>query len=170
MNKLTIALIATVFNGAMAASGFAGETKNCACETAPLAGNSTIGSILQSSGEVLFTSAAGYSEAKSGSNLVVGSQVSVGNGASAKISVGSSCKLKVPANSIATILQPQGAGSRICVKVASVLGSDSTAVQEGVSTQQGNTIGGPSLILGGATITAVTGITLIGIGDEPASP
>ncbi len=150
MNKIAIAVVATVFNGAMAINGFAtGELTKFACAAGPVSSTGLIGKILQSSGEVLYSGAAGYTEAKPGAILVSGSQISTGENSSAKISVGSNCKLPIGANSIATLNQPNGASSDILVSIENALNPASKAVQEGLSTQS---VGGLGLGLVGGGI------------------
>ncbi len=136
MNKIAIAVVATVFNGAMAVNGFAdNELTKFACAVGPVSSSGVIGKIIQSSGDVLYSGATGYSEAKAGAKLVSGSQISVGEGASAKISVGSNCNLPIGANSIATLNQPNGASGDILVSIENALNPASKAVQEGTSSQ-----------------------------------
>jgi hypothetical protein len=65
-------------------SGFS----DCACVAAPVASSATLGKILGSTGDVLYSGASGYQKGKSGSPLLSGSEISVGENASAQISVG----------------------------------------------------------------------------------
>ena len=142
MNKIAIAVVATVFNGAMAVNGFAAnELTKFACAVGTVSSSGVIGKIIQSSGDVLYSGATGYSEAKAGAKLVSGSQISVGNGSSAKISVGSNCNLPIGENSIATLNQPNGASGDILVSIENALSPASNAVQEGLSTQAGAGVG-----------------------------
>lgn len=158
MNKIAVAVVATVFNGVIAANGFAaGELNKFACAAGPVSSSGLIGKILKSSGDVLYSGAAGYTEAKAGAKLVAGSQISTGEGSSAKISVGSNCNLPIGANSIATLNQPNGANGDILVSIENALNPASKAVQEGSSSQvslglvpllTGATVAGPVAIAG----------------------
>ncbi len=169
MKKTLSILIAISMNSAVAANAIGGEYSNCACVTDTVASSAAVGNILNANGDVLYTAATGYAKAKAGARLAPGSQVSVGDKASARISVGSSCKLSVPANSIASVLQPKGANGKICVKIASLLDPATGAVQEGSSTQNGLT-GNEKLLLAAFTAAAVGGALASTGGDTPSSP
>ncbi len=172
MNKIAIAVVATVFNGAMAVNGFAaGELTSFACAAGPVSSSGLIGKIIQSSGDVLYSGATGYTEAKAGAKLVAGSQISTGENSSAKISVGSNCNLPISANSIATLNQPNGASGDILVSIENALNPASKAVQEGTSSQAaigGGLAGGLSGGLGGALGAGVVGAAAAGAGGTAA--
>lgn len=183
MNKIAIAVVATVFNGAMAVNGFAaGELTKFACAAGPVSSSGLIGKIIQSSGDVLYSGATGYTEAKAGAKLVAGSQISTGENSSAKISVGSNCNLPIGANSIATLNQPNGASGDILVSIENALSPASKAVQEGLSTQAAGGLGlgliGGGIAGGAAAVAGGTAAAnedknpnklVFGNGDFPAS-
>ena len=141
MNKIAIAVVATVFNGAMAVNGFAAnDLTKFACAVGPVSSSGVIGKIIHSSGDVLYSGATGYSEAKAGAKLVSGSQISTGENSSAKISVGSNCNLPIGENSIATVTQKNGIGD-VFVSIANRFDVTSELVQEGSTTQAGAAAG-----------------------------
>ena len=157
MKKLAIAVVATMFNGAMIVNGFgATELTKLACAAGPVSSTGVIGRIIQSKGDVLYSGATGYTNAKPGAKLVSGSQISVGEGASAKISVGSNCNLPIGENSIATLNQPNGASGDILVSISNILDAGSDAVQEGLSTQAAGGLG-LALVGGGVAGGAAAG-------------
>ncbi len=172
MNKLKVAVAATLFNGLIAASGISGELTKYACAAGPVSSSGVIGKIIQSSGDVLYSGAQGYTEAKAGAKLVSGSQISVGDGGSAKISVGSNCNLPISSNSIATIIQKNGEGD-VYVSIANQLNTSSELVQEGTSTQAFGLGGGlgllPGLVMGGIVGGVAIGTVVIAV-SNPASP
>lgn len=86
--------------GMMTAPAFA----ECSCVTSKADSSNILGEIVQSRGEVLYSGKTGFAQAKSGSKLVSGSQISTGPGASASLSVGKDCQLDLPENSEASIL------------------------------------------------------------------
>lgn len=166
MKKIASALIATALNSALVVNGMAGEASNCSCVSTPAATNAVVGNIVQSSGDVLYSAAGGYIKAKPGATLVVGSQISVGDGASARISVGSTCKLNIPANTEVSILQSKAGTKGVCVNVASLTNPAPGTVQEGSSTQAGAAAGTFALIGVGVVAVAVGAA----LADGAASP
>ena len=76
----------------------------CACITSKADSSSIVGEIVDSRGEVLYSGKTGFAQAKPGSKLVSGSQISTGPGASASLSVGKDCALDLPENSEASVL------------------------------------------------------------------
>jgi len=101
--KLVITAAVLLTFGMMTAPSFA----ECACVTSKADSSTTVGEIVYSRGEVLYSGKSGFAQAKSGSKLVSGSQISTGPGASAGISVGKDCALDLPENSEASILTLQ---------------------------------------------------------------
>ncbi len=75
----------------------------CACVTSKKNSSNIVGEIVYSRGEVLYSGKTGFAQAKSGSKLVSGSQISTGPGASASLSVGKDCALELPENSEASV-------------------------------------------------------------------
>jgi len=135
MKKIAIAVVATAFSGAMVVNGFAAsELTKFACAADAVSSSGVIGKIISAQGDVLYSGATGYTSAKPGAELVSGAQVSTGEGASAKISVGSNCDLPIGENSIATVTQKNGTGD-VFVSVANQLDVTSDLVQEGSTTQ-----------------------------------
>ncbi len=174
MDKLKVAVAAALINGLIVASGVSGELTKYACAAGSVSSLGVIGKIIQSSGDVLYSGSKGYTEAKVGANLVSGSQISVGDGGSAKISVGSNCNLPIGSNSIATVIQKNGSGD-VYVSIANQLNTSSELVQEGTSTQA---LFGGLAGLGGLGAGAVVGGIVGGIAigtvvqavSTPASP
>ncbi len=170
MKKFGIALVVLGFSAAFAADAFADDFSNCACVSKASASSAAIGSITNLNGDVLYTGTSGYAQAQSGAPLVAGSQVSVGYNSAAVISVGTSCKLKVEANSIASVMQPKGTGGNICVRIARMKVPPVGFVQEGSSTQGGPALGTPQLVMGGLVVGITGTVLAIGAGgDGPAS-
>lgn len=95
---ITSAVLLTL--GMMTTPSFA----ECACVTSKKDSSNIVGEIVHSQGEVLYSGTTGFAQAKSGSKLVNGSQISTGPGASASISVGIGCALELPQNSEASVL------------------------------------------------------------------
>ncbi len=123
MNKLTTLLTAIAFAGSpLPALSASNNATKCSCTTAQKTAGATVGSIKQTSGKVLYTSTTGFVDAKPGSKLVAGSQVSTGAGSSADISVGASCNLSIPENSEVSILPTDGKDANICLQVKSEYG------------------------------------------------
>ncbi len=169
MNKPVITLLALTLNSALVANVLGDELSDCACVTTPATSSAAIGTITDSNGDVLYSDASGYAQAKSGAQLVAGSQVSVGDRSAAFISVGKSCKLKISSNSIASLEQEKNDDSKICVKVTNLSDPANSVVQEGSSTQQSTKLDAPQFFMA-SFVGLVTGAALAtGIGDEAAS-
>ncbi len=95
---ITTAVLLTF--GMMTTPSFA----ECVCVTSKKDASSTLGEIVHSRGEVLYSGKFGFAQATPGSKLVSGSQISTGPGATASISVGRDCALDLPQNSEASVL------------------------------------------------------------------
>ncbi len=149
MRKSLTVLIGLCFFG-ISSPAFA----ECVCTT-PLAGSSaTIGSILSSSGRTLYSGSSGFVDATPGAKLVRGSQISTGNGASASISVGTSCNVNIPENSEMTLIPIQGTAN-ICVNLERQVATAAPPI---------------SLVVPIVVITGAAGIALaVGGGDKAAS-
>ena len=95
---------------------------DCTCVTSSPENSSVVGKIVSATGQVLFSGKTGFKSAKPGSKLVSGSQISTGAGATAKISVGKGCKLRVPENSEVSLLPANGPEGNICLELVSEYG------------------------------------------------
>lgn len=99
MGKITAAF-ATLVLLSVSSQAFA----ECVCTTSLTNTSGSIGSILSSSGSVLYSGESGFVNATNGAALTSGSQVSTGDGASAQISVGPSCSVSLPENPLKLIV------------------------------------------------------------------
>ncbi|MEP3525426.1 MAG: hypothetical protein ABJN24_08360 [Hyphomicrobiales bacterium] len=95
----------------------ANDTINCSCVSAS-AGNSA-GKVISVAGEVLQSGKSGYSQAVAGSDISVGSLLSVGEKSAAKVSFGSSCSVLVPANSELKVSLTDNVAAPICASISS---------------------------------------------------
>ena len=91
----------------------------CACTTTVPDTEDTVGKITYSKGEVLYSGKFGFSNAKSGSKLYTGSQVSTGFASSASVTAGEDCELDVPENSELSIMPVDGVENDICLEITS---------------------------------------------------
>lgn len=169
MSKIAKTIVATIFSSAMVVNGFAASNlSKFACAAGPIASTGMVGKIIQSSGDVLYSGATGYTDAEVGAKLVSGAQISTGENSSARIAVGSNCNLPIGANSIATLTQKNGSGN-ILVSISSSLDTTSGLVQEGSSTQEGGSAAGYWIFVAGIGLVAGT-FVFVSIGDEPGTP
>lgn len=98
--------------------------KNCTCKTAAMSAGSSVGTIVKTSGKVIYTGRSGFIAAKPGSKLVAGSQVSTGAGASADISLGAACAVSVPENSDVAVVPVDSTSGNICLEINSQYGHE----------------------------------------------
>ena len=121
MNKvfssvLSLSLVlATTTHTSIALAG--SDSNNCSCISAS-AGNSA-GKVISVAGEVLQSGKSGYIQATEGSDISVGSLLSVGAKSAAKVSFGSSCSILVPANSELKVSLTDNAAAPICASITS---------------------------------------------------
>ena len=167
MSKLLGAIAVISMNVVLVGTVTASEFSNkCSCVTSPTFSSNAIGKINSVNGDVLYTAAKGYQKGESGSTFVSNAQISVGEDSSARISVGATCKLNIPSNSIVTFQQSLDSTGSICVKVSSLFDTSTGLVQSGSSTQTGATV--PWVIVGGAV--AFGAVIIVTGGSKPASP
>lgn len=141
---------------------------DCSCVTSPTNAGTPIGSIISASDDTVYTSTEGLANASAGTPLRIGSEVTVGAGGFADISVGASCTLVIGPNSVASILQSAGPGGPICVKISSLYGAAQLADQ-GIPPVSSNGLTSLLLVGGAAAVGIAAGIEALGGGDDPAS-
>ncbi len=116
--RKTIAALTMLAVTMLSAPSFAA----CTCTTTVTSSEDSVGRITHSKGEVLYSGKFGFSNAKSGSKLYKGSQVSTGPGATVSVSAGDSCALDVPENSELSLLPVDGFENNICLEVTTEYG------------------------------------------------
>ncbi|MBZ9852898.1 hypothetical protein LB566_03750 [Mesorhizobium sp. CA13] len=109
-------IIRTAVSALVASSGFTSVSSfaqdvSCSCAAAYRGPASAIGSIRSADGDVMVSQSVGYSRAKAGSTLGLGSRVVVGANGSASVLVGG-CHMNVPANSSLDVSR-----GNICLKL-----------------------------------------------------
>lgn len=119
----------------------------CACTTTVSNSQASVGKITQSKGEVLYSGKFGFADAKSGSKLYKGSQVSTGPGASVSVSAGESCALDVPENSELSLLPVDGVENDICLEVTTEYGQFISLLTIPILVPLGITAGDAGIIL-----------------------
>ncbi|MEP3265701.1 MAG: hypothetical protein ABJN78_08090 [Hyphomicrobiales bacterium] len=95
----------------------ANDTVTCSCVTA--SANQAPGKITAVTGDVLQSGKTGYTLASEGTDVSVGSLISVGSRSAAKVSFGSSCSVLVPANSELRVSFTENAAAPICASITS---------------------------------------------------
>ncbi len=169
MHKFAIALVAFAVSGLSMESALGDALSDCSCVAVPTNSSKIVGTIVQSSGDVIYSDVSGYSRAIVGARLFTGSQITTGQRAFANISVGSSCNLNIPANSEAFISQPKGASGKLCVKVVRLSDPMNGLTQEGTSTSEAPFV--PKQIILATPVILASGIVLAtGVGNSAASP
>ena len=129
----------------------AGES-NCSCIALSSANSGPVGSIETVRGEVFVSGPEGYSVAEKGSDLYIGSSLTVGDQSRSVFRIGANCVSQVPANSEVLISRVGENDSRICAKITS------SSVKSGdVASTTTTNANGESISLGGGSVAGANG-------------
>ena len=115
--------VATSSHTSIAYAG--GDANNCTCISTSAVNH--VGKVTSIAGEVLQSGKSGYVQAKVGSDVSVGSLLSVGAKSAAKVSFGPSCSLLVPANSELKVSVTDNVAAPICASITSTGQNEASA-------------------------------------------
>ena len=136
---------------------------SCTCLTPPVSNSQVLGQVVLASGQVSYSGANGFENATSGTQLVNGSELAIGENSTANISVGQGCALNVAPNSLVSVYETAGAGSDICVNVTNL----APQIPSETVTQSSTAAEGAAAILGVGLV--VGGVIMLTGGDDGAS-